>query len=194
MSGQHQAIIWTNEGLVLIGPLGTNFSEIWMKVLQFLYTKMNLKKMSTKWRPFSLGFNVLTHWGGVTYIYLSKQTSIGSDNGLLPDRRQTIIWTSARILLTGPSGTDFSEILIKTHTFSFKKMHLKMSSGKWLPFCLSLNVLNSVASSHCYVVTPQKASSMQLSAFLPYNIQGHVSVKVEEQMQQTHKNSFRISL
>ena len=31
-------------------------------------------------------------------------------------------------------------MLIKIHTFSFKKMHLKMSSVKWRPFCLSLNV------------------------------------------------------
>ena len=26
--GQHQAIIWTNAAILLIGPLGTNFSEI----------------------------------------------------------------------------------------------------------------------------------------------------------------------
>ena len=26
--GQHQAIIWTNAGILLIRPLGTNFSEI----------------------------------------------------------------------------------------------------------------------------------------------------------------------
>ena len=32
-------------------------------------------------------------------------------------------------------------MLIEIHTISFKKMHLKMSSGKWQPFCLSLNVL-----------------------------------------------------
>ena len=33
-------------------------------------------------------------------------------------------------------------ILDEIHTFSFKKMHLKMSSGKWWPFCLGLNVLD----------------------------------------------------
>ena len=66
---------------------------------------------------------------------------IGSDNGLSPYRRQAIIWTSAGILLIGPSGTNFSEILIEIHTFSSKKMLLKMSSGKWRPFCLGLNVL-----------------------------------------------------
>ena len=26
--GQRQAIIWTNAGMLLIGPLGTNFSKI----------------------------------------------------------------------------------------------------------------------------------------------------------------------
>ena len=30
--GQGQAIIWTNAGILLIGPLGTNFSEISIKV------------------------------------------------------------------------------------------------------------------------------------------------------------------
>ena len=33
----------------------------------------------------------LTHWGRVTHICSSKLTIIGSDNGLLPDRRQAII-------------------------------------------------------------------------------------------------------
>ena len=67
---------------------------------------------------------------------------IGSDNGLAPDRHQAIIWTNAGILSSEPLGTNFSEILIKIHIFSFKKMHLQMSSGKWRPFCLGLSVLN----------------------------------------------------
>ena len=36
---------------------------------------------------------------------------------------------------------NFSEILIGIQTSSFKKMHLKMSSAKWRPFCLGLNKL-----------------------------------------------------
>ena len=75
------------------------------------------------------------------HICISKPTTIGSDNGLSPSRCQAIIWTNAGILSIGPLGTYFSEILIKIHTFSFKEMHLKMSSGKWRPFCLSLHVL-----------------------------------------------------
>ena len=83
----------------------------------------------------------LTHWGRVTHICISKLTIIGSDNGLSPDRHQAIIWTNAGILLIGPLGTNFSEILIEIHAFSFKKVHLKMSSGKWRPFWLGLNVI-----------------------------------------------------
>ena len=83
----------------------------------------------------------LTHWGRVMHICLGKITIIASDYGFLPGRRQTIIWTKAGILLIGPLGTKFDEILIEIHTFSFKKMHLKMSSVKWRPFCLGPNVL-----------------------------------------------------
>ena len=90
---------------------------------------------------FSFAIFVLTHWGRVTHICVSKITIIGSDNGLSPGRRQAIIWTNAGILLIGPRGTNFSEILIGIQTFSFNKMHLKMSSAKWRPFCLGLNVL-----------------------------------------------------
>ena len=84
------------------------------------------------------------------HICVSNVTTIDSDNGLSPCRRQAIIWTNAGILLIGPLGTNFSEILIEIHTFSFKKMHLKMSSGKWPPFCLGLNVLISVHMSKVF--------------------------------------------
>ena len=84
---------------------------------------------------------VLTHWGRVTHISVSKQTIISLYNGLSPGRRQAIIWTNAGILLIGRSGTNFTEITIEIHTFPFKKIHVKMSSAKWQIFCLGLNVL-----------------------------------------------------
>ena len=80
----------------------------------------------------------------MAHICVSKLTIIGPDNSLSPRRRQAIIWTNDGILLIGPLGTNFSEILAKIITFSFKKMHLKMSFGKWRPFCLGLNVLSKV--------------------------------------------------
>ena len=80
----------------------------------------------------------------MTHICVGKLTIIGSDNGLSPGRRQAIIWTNAGILLIGPLGTKFSEILIKIYTFSFKKINLKVSSGKWRPSCLGLNELKDI--------------------------------------------------
>ena len=96
-------------------------------ILYFNFTRL---KISDPW-----SLNPLRH------ICVGKLTIIGSDNGLSPGRRQAIIWTNAGILLIGPLGTNFNEIFIEIHTFSFKKIHLKMSSGKWRPFCLGLNVL-----------------------------------------------------
>ena len=82
----------------------------------------------------------------MTHICVNKLTILGSDNGFAPGRRQAIIRTNAAILLIGPLVTNFSEILIRIQTFSFKKMHLKMSSAKWCSFCLGLNVFNKMNS------------------------------------------------
>ena len=86
------------------------------------------------------------HWDRVAHICVSKVAIIGSDNGLSPRRHQAIIWTNAGILVTGPMGTNFIEIFIEIYTFSFKKTQLKMSSGKWRPFCLGLSVVNNQAN------------------------------------------------
>ena len=58
--GRHQAIIWTNAGILLIEPLGTNFSEILIGIQTFPFKKLPLKMSSAKWRPFCLGLNELT--------------------------------------------------------------------------------------------------------------------------------------
>ena len=136
--GHHQPCYW-------LGSTGHCFP--WGKILMawtisklrncttckyvFMFPKMNSAKQ------------VLTDWGWVTPICIGKPTIIGSDNGLSPGRCQAIIGTNAVILLIGPLGTNFSEILIEILTFSFKKMSLKVSSAKWRPFCLGLNVLNT---------------------------------------------------
>ena len=83
----------------------------------------------------------LTHWGRATHICVGNLTILGSDNGLSPGRRQAIIWTNAGILLIRTLGTNFSEIQGEIHSFSFSKMHLKMSSAKWRLFGRGLNEL-----------------------------------------------------
>ena len=82
--------------------------------------------------------HITTHWGRVTHRCISKPTIIGSDNGWPPDRHQAIIWTNAGILLIRTLRTHFSQMLCEIHSFSFKKMHLKMSSAKGRPFSLGL--------------------------------------------------------
>ena len=61
----------------------------------------------------------------MTHLCVSNLTIISSDNGLSPGRRQAIIWTNAGMLLIGPLGTNFNEVLIEIHTFSLKKNPFK---------------------------------------------------------------------
>ena len=106
---------------------------------------------------------LLIYWGRMTQMCVSKLAIIGSDNGLSPGRRQAIIWTNAGLLLFGPLGTNFSEILIKIYTFSFsfKKMHLKMSPWKWRPLRLGLNGLN------CCLLSNERHSLVYIIINLP---------------------------
>ena len=110
-------------------------------------------------RPFCSSPNVLSHWGRVTHKCVSKLTIIDSDNGLSPGRRQVIIWTNAGILLIATLGTNFSEISSEIRTFSFKKMHLKMSYAKLWPFYWCLHVLTkaakNVTTSNWQTVSPE---------------------------------------
>ena len=118
-----------------------DINNLWLNFLPILFNV----ECTCQIRKCSYSKRRLTHWGRVTHICVVKLTIIGSDNGLSPGRRQAIIWTNAGILLIGPLGTNFIEILAGIQTFSFKKMHLKMSSAKWRPFCLGLNVLTLLA-------------------------------------------------
>ena len=54
---RRQAIIWTNAGILLIGPLGTNFGEIWIGIQTFSFDKLHLKTSSVKWRLSCIGLN-----------------------------------------------------------------------------------------------------------------------------------------
>ena len=49
--GRRQAIIWTNAGILVIGPSGINFSEFLIVINTFSFSKTHLKMLSSKWRP-----------------------------------------------------------------------------------------------------------------------------------------------
>ena len=112
------AILWTHHSWV--------FTKIvtrarWGELCGWVWNWWHIT-VCCKWQCYLL---FSTHWGRATHISVSKLPIVDSDNGML---------------LIGPMGTKFSEVLIKLCTFSFQKMHLKMSSGKWRSFCLGLNV------------------------------------------------------
>ena len=74
LPGRLQAIICTNAGILLIGPLETNFSEIVIEIQTFSLKKMRLKMSSAKSCSFRLGLNVLI----VTLTVKSKDLLIAS--------------------------------------------------------------------------------------------------------------------
>ena len=88
------------------------------------------------WITSSQMWHSLTHWGPVMHICISKQTNIGSDNGLVPCRRQAIIWTIGGILLIQTSGTNFSGTLSKIHKFSFGNVVCEMAANLAQPQCV----------------------------------------------------------
>ena len=101
--------------------------------------------------------NLLTHWGRVMHICMSKLNIIGSDNGLSPARYQAIIWTNDVLLSPRPYGMKF---YLKFKGFHSRKYIWKCRLRKWRPFCLGLNVLrmrgyrDSTSSNGCQETCP----------------------------------------
>ena len=112
------------------------YHQYWTKWRHVLLDRLQCRKVH------------LTHWCRVIYICGGRLIIIGSDNGLSPERRQAIFWTNAGIFSIWHLGKNFSEILNEIHTFSLKKIFLKMSSVQSRPFCLGLNLL---MTRHQYV-------------------------------------------
>ena len=85
-------------------------------------------------------------------MIVSKLTIIGSDNGLSPGRRQAIIWTNEYWNIVNWALRNKRQWSLNRNGYIFvKNMHLKTSSGKWRPICLSLNVLNQSVLHWWYI-------------------------------------------
>ena len=131
-------IIWTDDSLWAIKPYGTNFSEIEIKIQKLSHTRKCIWKCPTlssiSCLPFCSGIWVLTHFPLVPHTCVRAGSALVQViNDLAPVRCQTITWTNADLLSIGPLETNFSYINIQN--VSSMKMHLKMSSAKWWPFC-----------------------------------------------------------
>ena len=131
---RHQVITWTNVDIPLrFSGVHIIISHVLINLIRnswYYYIRLDSGNV---FRQYTLkllhlpGANVLTHLERVTNTCVGNPTIIGSDNGLSPGRRQAIIWTNAGILLTGPSVTNFGEILIENLSFPFTKMRVKLS-------------------------------------------------------------------
>ena len=86
---RRQAIIWTNVGLLSIGPLRTYFSENLIKMQQFSLKKMHVKMSSAKWRLSCRSHNV-TSVISPNVITLFSATNISNNVMLLLQLHDTI--------------------------------------------------------------------------------------------------------
>ena len=75
--GLRQAIIWTNDGILLNVPLGTDFSENSIEIHIVSFTKMYLK-MFAKWCLFRLGLNVVIPMRRKNAIEICNDTLVHS--------------------------------------------------------------------------------------------------------------------
>ena len=96
--------------------------------------------VTQRWIPLMLFPTLLTQFVYLNYLPLvphlrMNRDSVGSDNHSSPIRRRAIIWNNARLLSVCFLGANFSEILIKSRTFSFRKIRSNMLFAKWRPFC-----------------------------------------------------------
>ena len=85
--GRHQAIMWNNAGLLLIEPLGTNFSEISIGIQTFFIQENALEHVvcemaSISSRPQCVNIYICTYRNLLTPIM--HRVSIGWRNGLSP--------------------------------------------------------------------------------------------------------------
>ena len=65
-----QVVTLTNTDFLLIGHSEINFNEMWIKMLNFSFNKINFRMLSAYWQPFCWGLNVL-----ICCLYIYTGTS-----------------------------------------------------------------------------------------------------------------------
>ena len=105
------------------------------------------------WLPFCWSFIVLNAALSrkplltIGVMWLRPSKSVGTLIQVMPCRLKApslYLNVCSLIVTVTPLGTNFSEISIKIHIISFKKVHLKVLSAKWRPSCSGLIVSNAV--------------------------------------------------
>ena len=114
--GRRHAITWTIVGILLIGPIGTNVSEISSGIQPFAFKKMHLKFSSAEWRPCCLGLNVLKE---KLTIWCSTSSQIYPLRLILPPAVSNFYICSRWVLSFGISVVLSHTITIATDSIQF---------------------------------------------------------------------------
>ena len=131
--GRRQAIFWTNAGILLIGSLGTNLSEILIEIQTFSLKKMHLKMLSAKRWPFCLGLNVLNNrqacaWGHLKDMSVS---ALGSPPLRTFLSRACLVFSISRHSSSN-QGLDFWETVVTLGMLSFAASMTCLTNGvRW---------------------------------------------------------------
>ena len=139
-------ITWTNAALLSIGLLGTNFSEIWIRILSSSFKKMHLKMSSAKMAAILFrGRCVNMRWSmrclPITY-YVSAPTSV--INFLIIYRHSIIMYIPKHNHISWLSG----EWLGHNEAWNRHCMQGSMGDGNWSAAWTFVMVINS-GNSHC---------------------------------------------
>ena len=129
---RRQAIIWSNAGVLLIGPVGTNFSEISIEIYIFSFKKMS----SGNWQPFCLGINVFTSlsmpskvlspWNWVlecSYHFEIRQLACQISEPLKNSKCQSDAFNSFRDLMC---DIEMVTCLMESHFVSWAKLDISI--------------------------------------------------------------------
>ena len=169
---RRQAIIWTNAGILITGPLGTNFNEIQLKIQKFSIIKMHFTMLSGKWRPFCPGEDGLrpkSSWSCMAdsiFKYISlKENSIsikfsflshnklgfGFANGLAPNKQRVNTGTigsedSKPFICWARGQINSTHWSIKRTTFS--RQHFQMQFLEWKLLYLNWNLTENFSCGH----------------------------------------------
>ena len=75
--GRGQVTIGTSSAILVIGSLGTNFSEILIEISTFSFRKRHFKRTPGKWRPFRLGLIVLNARHSISFGSFKQYVKAG---------------------------------------------------------------------------------------------------------------------
>ena len=125
-----------------------------------------------------------THWGQVTHICVRNLTTIRSDNGMLPCRRQAIIWTKTGIsLIIGFIPKHKLQLNLNRKSSIFiQEKSFAMPSVKLRPFCLGLYVFKKCGegvSSYAFHPYPGPLQYPLLTSQYPLGFCKHNRVMIQ---------------